>query len=83
MKIYNIKDTKNFFEVLFRCSGDVELVSEDGLHISLKEKGRENDNLALLAETYLHGTIRKMELSFLNPKDAEMVCDYLTGMKAS
>ncbi|MGN0131206.1 MAG: polya polymerase [Lachnospiraceae bacterium] len=83
MKIYNISDTKKFFEVLFQCNGDVELVSAEGIHISLKEEGRKNDHLGLLAETYLRGTIREMELSFLDPRDAEMVCGYLTGMKAS
>lgn len=82
MKIYNVDDTKKFFEMLSRCSKDVEVVNGEGLHISLKEEGG-NDQLGLLAAAYLRGNIREMELCFVDPEDVKIVCDYLAGMKAS
>ncbi len=80
MKIYNISDTIGFFNRLSNCSGDVEIVSKDGTHIPLKEIS-DKDNLKVLAQTYASGLIREIELTFLRPSDAAMMCDYLAGEK--
>lgn len=82
MKIYNICNTKRFFEVLSRCTGPVELVNDEGKRIALNAEP-EAWNLAMLAQTYVNGVIRSMELSFVNPEDAAKMCDYLTNMKES
>ncbi len=78
MKIYNISDTTGFFNRLSRCQGDVEIVIKDGTHIPLKEMNNK-DSLRLLAHTYVNGQIREIELSFLRPSDAVLMCDYLAS----
>ncbi len=80
MKIYNISDTTGFFNRLSSCTGDVEIVSKDGTRIPLKAIG-DKKNLRLLAQTYANGLIREIELSFLRPSDATMMCDYLASRK--
>lgn len=82
MKFYNICDTKRFFEVLAQCTGVVELVSDEGLHITLNDDCAER-NLAMLAQTYVRGSIHCMELAFQKSGDAVMMCNYVMNMKAS
>ena len=78
MKIYNIENTKEFFETLSECEGNVELVSDNGEHITLSSKNGENLNL--LSETYVDGKIKEIELAFSDKTDAVRIFEYLTGM---
>lgn len=78
MKIYNIKNTKKFFETLSECKGDVELVNAEGKHIALSDKT--GSNLNILSETYVNGMIKEIELSFADQKDAVMIFQYLSAM---
>ena len=80
MKIYNISDTKRFFEVLSDCTGDIELVSRENLHISLSTP-EDRENLKVLSLGYIDGTIDQMELNFRNPQDAVHVLEYLANKK--
>ena len=82
MKIYHISDTTGFFGKLSSCKGNVEIVSPDGMHVSLKETdGR--DNLMVLAQTYASGVINEIELTFSAPEDAAVMCGYIAGMKVA
>ncbi|MBO4845203.1 MAG: hypothetical protein J5525_02740 [Lachnospiraceae bacterium] len=78
MKIYNIENTKEFFETLSECEGNVELVNDNGEHITLSNKNGENLNL--LSETYVDGSIKEIELSFSDKTDAVRMFTYLSGM---
>ena len=40
MKVYNITNTREFFNKLSACKGSVELVDKNGLHLELTH-GRE------------------------------------------
>lgn len=82
MKIYHISDTIGFFNKLSTCKGDVEIVSGDGTHVSLKEIG-DRENLKMLAQTYTNGIIREIELTFSVPEDAAVMCSYIAGMKVA
>ena len=78
MKIYNIENTKDFFETLSECEGNVELVSNNGEHITLNKA--HGNNLNLLSETYVDGMIKEIELAFTNKTDAVKIFEYLSGM---
>ncbi len=80
MKIYNVSDTKRFFETLMTCEGDIEVVSNEGMHITLSED-RNSENLKVMAETFVSGMIKELELSFNNPKDAVKICEFLATME--
>lgn len=38
MKLYNIKNTEEFFKVIDQCNGTVELVSKEGDRLNLKSQ---------------------------------------------
>ena len=78
MKIYNIKDTKRFFDRLAKCSGEVELVNDKGMHISLIDS--DHKNLDTVAATYADGKIDEIELCFMKPRDSVMMMEYLVAM---
>ena len=78
MKIYNIENTKEFFETLNECEGNVELVNNQGEHIELNSK--KGSNLNILSETYVDGIIKEMELCFANKNDAVKIFQFLSGM---
>ncbi|MCR5417845.1 MAG: hypothetical protein K6E84_02925 [Lachnospiraceae bacterium] len=77
MKIYNIENTKKFFNTLSECKGEVDLVNRNGDHIALND-----EHLSILKESYLGGTIRELELSFENGQDAVKVFEFLSGMSS-
>lgn len=76
MKIYNIQNGKKFFEQIADCSGSVELVNEEGLHLQVTP-GKENPDL--LPMTYIHFNINQMELIFENPEDCRNMVSYLSN----
>ncbi len=78
MKIYNIKDTKAFFNRLTRCKGDVEIVNKQGMHLSLVDNNHKQ--LDTVAASYADGKINEIELFFLKPEDAVMMLQYLASM---
>ncbi len=78
MKIYNIKDTRKFFDRLTRCDGDVELVNDKGMHLSLFES--DHKNLDTVAASYADGKINEIELCFLKPRDSIMMLEYLVAI---
>ena len=79
MKIYNIENTKPLFEKLSSCKGDIEIVGENGNAISLSHNSK-SDNLKLIAETFVSGSIKELELNFSDGTDAVGVFQYLTSM---
>ncbi len=79
MKIYNIENTKPLFEKLTACKGDIELVGENGQHITLSHD-HNKEQLALMAETFVNGSIKELELSFSDGTDAVGLFQFLTSM---
>ena len=42
MKLFNVKDTEEFFKVVDQCKGTVELVSSQGDRLNLKSQDRKS-----------------------------------------
>lgn len=78
MKIYNIQDTREFFNRLTKCKGDVEVVNKQGMHLSLVDNDRKQ--LETVAASYADGKISEIELYFLKPEDSVMMLEYLAAM---
>ncbi len=77
MKVYNVKDTEKFFEVLNDCQGDVEIVGKDGSMIPFNG----SDNARILEDTYADIDIHEMELKFSDPKDAVNMIIFLGNLR--
>ncbi len=78
MKIYNIQDTKAFFNRLTKCKGAVEVVNKQGKHLSLIDS--DHKQLDTVAASYADGKINEIELLFLRPEDSVMMLEYLAAM---
>ena len=79
MKVYNVEDTKRFFEVLSECKGDVEVVAKDGRTIPMNDK----DVVKVLEAAYTGMMIPEMELRFSSPADSQRVLCFLANTKAA
>lgn len=78
MKVYNIRDSREFFEQLTACKGTVELVNEEGKHLTLLEEPLTPDMMLM---TYFQGTIREMELIFQDQEDCSRILHYLMNKR--
>lgn len=73
MKIYNISDTKRFFEVISKCNGKVDLVREDGSRTDLSE------SIPVLNEVCRKSVIDEIELTFTDANDVCTMVEYLAA----
>ncbi|MFG6332966.1 MAG: polya polymerase [Lachnospiraceae bacterium] len=78
MKVYNINNSREFFEKLTACKGTVELVNEEGKRLRLADGPLTPDTLLM---TYFKGTIREMELIFQNSEDCARILSYLMNKR--
>ncbi len=66
MKVYNIKNSKKFFEKLNDCKGTVTLLDEDGEQMPVSQSMNSID-----------GTIRQLEIKFQDNQDSIHILNYL------
>ena len=79
MKVYNIKDTDRFFEVLNNCSGDVNIVAKDGTMIPFHK----DDTARIMEESCAGVSIPELELKFSDPKDSVDMIIFLGNFRAA
>ena len=77
MKLYNIKNTEEFFIVIDQCNGTVELVSKEGDRLNLKSQLTKYITVTNLFTD--ESMISEMELVAYDPKDAERLMQYMFG----
>lgn len=74
MKIQNISDVENFFQVIDQCKGTIELVSAEGDRINLKSK---LSQYLSMASIFSNGYINELELVAHEPEDVERLIKYM------
>lgn len=78
MKIKNIADTGKFLEVLDRCTGKVELVTDEGDCLNLKSKLSQYVSLAgILADREM----KDLELVVYEEEDKRLLETFLADCK--
>ena len=77
MRILIVKDSKRFCRYLAQCTGFVEAVNEEGLHLTLTNG---NESPDMLPMTYMDGEIKNLELKFERKEDCCRMYAYLVGM---
>lgn len=76
MKLYNIYDIEGLFEVINKCKGRVELVSDD-IRLNLKSKLAQYFSLANL---FSGGEeIPELEIIAYEPEDKSLLLKYMIG----
>ena len=75
MKINNIKNPDEFFAVVDKCQGQVELVTGDGDRLNLKSKLCQFISLTSIFSSA--ATIPELEIVAHEPEDMKILLDYL------
>lgn len=79
MKLYNIENVEEFFNVVDQCKGTVELVSKEGDRLNLKSQLTKYIAVANLFNN--KSMIDELELVAYDPDDTERLLDYMFGGK--
>ena len=79
MKIYNIDDVENFLEIIKKCIGSVELVSNQGDRLNLKSELTKY--LAISKLFHDDAFINEMELVASDPEDVQTLISYMANRK--
>ena len=74
MKIKNISNVKDFFAIVDKCEGKVELVSAEGDRINLKSKLAQYLSIGTV---FSNGYVRELELVIHDPKDMKLFLNYM------
>ena len=77
MKLFNVKDTEEFFKVVDQCKGTVELVSSQGDRLNLKSQLTKYITITNLFSD--ESMIKELELVAYDPEDAERLMNYMFG----
>lgn len=74
MKITNIADINEFFKVIDKCEGRVELTSPEGDRINLKSRLTQFVAMAQLLDTTY---VKELEIVASEPNDMKLILDYM------
>ena len=74
MKVSNINNPNQFFEMLQDCSGKIELVTSEGDRLNLKSKLCQ---YIALTQVFRDAEIKDIEIMFSEPADINRVLQYL------
>ena len=74
MKVQNIRDIDQFFSVLDKWKGKVELVPGEGDRLNLKSK---LSQYVSMANIFSDGTIKELELVAYEPEDIDKLVNYM------
>ena len=74
MKLTNITNVDKFFEVVDKCEGKVELITDNGDRLNLKSKF--NQYTAMI-KMLAHGTIKQMEIVAEQKKDTQKLIAFM------
>ncbi len=74
MKVENITNVDKFFEVVDKCEGRVELLTQNGDRLNLKSKFNQYTAMIKLLSK---GTIKQMEIVAENEKDTQKLISFL------
>lgn len=74
MKVKNITDVEKFLNVINKCSGKVELVTNEGDRLNLKSKLCQ---YIALTHMFTEAKIDDIEIIAYEPEDTKLLLDYL------
>ena len=77
MKIKNIENIEQFFEVVDKCKGKVELIGED-IRLNLKSKLAQYFSIAKI---FSDGVIPELEVVAYNQEVVNMLMDFMIDRK--
>lgn len=79
MTLENVNNIEGLFEVINKCKGKVELVSDDGDQINLKSRLAQ---YLAIAGVFSNGHIKEMELRIENEDDRKKILEFVMSGKS-
>lgn len=79
MTLENVSNIEGLFEIINKCKGNVELVSEEGDRINLKSRLAQ---YLSLAGVFSNGYVRQLELSIEDAEDRDRILAFVMSGKA-
>lgn len=76
MKITNVKDVNKFFDVIDKCKGKIELISNEGDRLNLKSQ---LTKYVAMANLFSDGTVKELELVAYEPQDINRIVNFMLG----
>lgn len=80
MTLENVSNIEGLFEIINKCKGSVELVSEEGDRINLKSRLAQ---YLSLAGVFSNGYVRQLELYIEDADDREQILAFVMSGKAA
>ena len=74
MKIKNIEDVDRFLEVVLKCNGKIELVTQEGDILNLKSKLCQ---YIALSKMFTEAKIDDIDIVVYDPEDMTLLFEYL------
>ena len=74
MKVTNITNVDKFFEVVDKCEGKIELITDNGDRLNLKSKFNQ---YAAMIKMLAHGKIKQMEIVAEQKKDTQKLIAFM------
>lgn len=79
MTLENVTNIEGLFEVINRCKGNVELISQEGDKINLKSRLAQ---YLALAGMFSNGYIRELEIYIEKEEDKEQILEFMLSGKS-
>ena len=76
MKVTNITNVDKFFEVVDKCEGKVELITDKGDRVNVKSKVSQ---YSALVKMLAHGKIKQMEIVAEQKKDTQKLIAFMVN----
>lgn len=80
MTLEHVSNIEGLFEVINKCKGNVELVSEEGDRINLKSRLAQ---YLSLAGVFTNGYVRQLKLDIEDADDREQILAFVMSGKAA
>lgn len=79
MTLENVSNIEGLFEIINKCKGNVELVSQEGDRINLKSRLAQ---YLSIAGVFSNGYVRELEIQIEDPDDRDRILEFVMSGKS-
>lgn len=80
MTLENVSNIEGLFEIINKCKGNVELISQEGDRINLKSRLAQ---YLSIAGVFSNGYVRELEIYIEDANDRDRILEFIMSGKAS
>lgn len=80
MTLENVSNIEGLFEIINKCKGNVELVSQEGDRINLKSRLAQ---YLSIAGVFSNGYVRELDIHIEDAEDRDQILEFIVSGKSS